>query len=121
MSHKTALAGMGSGDVNLREAARSWLRASGMLGPDAPQLPVRAEVEGDHYRVVIPLLGVRTPAVEPAVSAAVRKLPDGRWGIDDVHFPGKFAFATIPIRPDTGPGTATVAIGDRHARATRSR
>jgi hypothetical protein len=35
VSHKTALATMGAQRVNLRDAARGWLRASGMLGPDA--------------------------------------------------------------------------------------
>ena len=95
---------------------RAWLGA--MLGPDAPELPVQAEAEGDHYRVIIPLPGIRTQAAAPAVSAAARKLPDGRWGIDDVRFPGKFSFATRPMPPDTRPGTETVIIGDQHARAT---
>jgi hypothetical protein len=34
ISHKTALANMGSKQLNLRDAAREWLRDSGMLGPD---------------------------------------------------------------------------------------
>lgn len=37
VSHKTALANMGTENVNLRDAARTWLRASGMLGPNAVQ------------------------------------------------------------------------------------
>jgi hypothetical protein len=35
VSHKTALANMGAEQVNLRDAAREWLRTNGMLGPDA--------------------------------------------------------------------------------------
>jgi hypothetical protein len=35
VSHKTALANLGARDVNLRDAARAWLRRSGMLGPEA--------------------------------------------------------------------------------------
>lgn len=35
VSHKTALANLGTEKVNLRDAARSWLVNSGMLGPDA--------------------------------------------------------------------------------------
>lgn len=95
---------------------RAWF--SGMLGPDAPELPVRAEVEGDHYRVVVPLLGIRTQAAEPAVSAAARRLPDGRWRIEDVRFPGYFSYTTKPMPPDPRPGTATVFIRDQHAQAT---
>jgi hypothetical protein len=34
VSHKTALANMGTERVNLRDAARGWLRTNGMLGPD---------------------------------------------------------------------------------------
>ena len=37
VSHKTALSNLGTSKVNLRDAARTWLRASGMLGPDAVQ------------------------------------------------------------------------------------
>lgn len=33
VSHKTALANMGTEKVNLRDAARAWLRDNGMLGP----------------------------------------------------------------------------------------
>jgi hypothetical protein len=95
---------------------RAWLART--LGPDAPELPLRAAVEGDHYRVVLPLPGIRTQDAEPAVTAAVRKLPDGRWGIDDVHYPRKFAVTTRPMPPDTVPGTATVTIGEQHAHAT---
>jgi len=103
------------GAQTLAAQLRAWL--GGMLGPDAPELPVRAEVEGDHYRVIIPLPGIRTEATEPAVSAAARKLPDGRWGIDDVRFPGKFSF-TRSMPPDARPGTETVVFGDQHAKAT---
>jgi hypothetical protein len=35
ISHKTTLANTGSGDVNLRDAARAWLQQSRMLGADA--------------------------------------------------------------------------------------
>jgi len=35
VSHKTAFANMGTQPVNLRDAARAWLLASGMVGPDA--------------------------------------------------------------------------------------
>jgi hypothetical protein len=35
VSHKTALANMGARQVNLREAARGWLRANGFVGDDA--------------------------------------------------------------------------------------
>lgn len=35
VSHKTALANMGDRTVNLRDAARAWLLANGMLGPQA--------------------------------------------------------------------------------------
>jgi hypothetical protein len=34
VSHKSAFAHIGTTDVNLREAARGWLRRSGMVGPD---------------------------------------------------------------------------------------
>ncbi len=113
----SAAAEMGpDGAHALAAQLRVWL--SFILGPDAPELPVRAEVEGDHYRVVVPLLGMRTQGVEPAVTAATRQLPDGRWAIDDVRFPDKFAFTTRPMPPGTGPGTRTVVIGDQHARAT---
>jgi len=105
-----------AGALALAAQLRAWFGE--MLGPNAPALPVRAEVEGNHYRVSIPLLGISTPAAEPEVNAAARELPDGRWGIDDVHFPGKFAFATVPVPPYTSPGTATVVIGDQHAQAT---
>ena len=35
VSHKTAFANMGTQRVNLRDAARHWLLANGMVGPDA--------------------------------------------------------------------------------------
>lgn len=35
VSHKTAFANMGTSSTNLRESARQWLLASGMVGPDA--------------------------------------------------------------------------------------
>ena len=35
VSHKSIFANIGSADVNLRDAAREWLRNSGFLGPDA--------------------------------------------------------------------------------------
>jgi len=112
-----AAAEIGPGGAQaLAAQLRAWL--GGMLGPDAPELPVRADVEGDHYRVTIPLPGIRTQVTAPAVSAAARKLPDGRWGIHDVRFPGKFSFATRLMPPDTRPGTETVVIGDQHANAT---
>jgi hypothetical protein len=105
-----------SGAQALTAQLRAWF--GGMLGPDAPELPVQAEVEGDHYRVIIPLPGIRTQVAEPAVSAAARKLPDGRWGIDDARFPGKFSFAIRPMPPDARPGTETVVIGDQQTKAT---
>ena len=105
-----------SGAQALAAQLRAWF--GGMLGPDAPELPVQAEVEGDHYRVIIPLPGIRTQAAEPAVSAAARKLPDGRWGIDEVHFPGKFSFAIRPMPPNARPRTETVVIGDQQTKGT---
>ncbi len=35
VSHKTALANMGQENVNLRDAAREWLRNNGIVAPDA--------------------------------------------------------------------------------------
>jgi hypothetical protein len=35
VSHKTTFANVGTHKVNLRDAAREWLRARGMVGPDA--------------------------------------------------------------------------------------
>jgi|GEM_PF-412109 len=35
VSHKSTFSNLGASDVNLREAAREWLRANGMLGPEA--------------------------------------------------------------------------------------
>jgi hypothetical protein len=35
VSHKTTFANMGEQKINLRDAAREWLRANGMLGRDA--------------------------------------------------------------------------------------
>jgi hypothetical protein len=35
VSHKTAFSSLGSETVNLRDAAREWLRTSGILGPEA--------------------------------------------------------------------------------------
>jgi hypothetical protein len=35
VSHKSAFSHIGTSDVNLRDAARGWLRASGLIGPAA--------------------------------------------------------------------------------------
>ena len=95
---------------------RAWL--AGMLGPDAPELPIRAQVEGDHYRVVVPLIGIRTQGTEPAVTAAVHTLPDGRWGVDDVRLPVQFV-VDLPAMPGgAGPGHTTIVVGSEHAHAT---
>ncbi len=58
---------------------RAWI--AGMLGPDAPVLPLRAEAEGDHYRVSVP--------VDRPAHAAGRAgdhgsgAPPGRWALGD--------------------------------------
>jgi hypothetical protein len=103
------------GAQSLANSLRGWFAM--MLGPDAPDLPVRAAPEGDHYRVVVPVVGLRAKTAEPAVSAAARPLSDGRWQIDDISLPPTFAFAARPRRPGAEPGTATVIIADQHGEA----
>ena len=85
---------------------RAWI--AGMLGPDAPVLPLRAEAEGDHYRVSVPLIGPRSPQAEPVITAAARPQDDGRWAIDDIRVPGTLIFT----RPG---GETTVTPGNQHA------
>ncbi len=78
-----------------------------MLGATAPDLPLRAEVAGDHYRVTIPLVGLVAKGAEPAITADVREEPDGRWRLDDARLPGAFGFSSK--------GTSTeVTIGRQH-------
>jgi hypothetical protein len=35
VSHKSTFSNLGTSNVNLRDAARTWLRESGLVGPDA--------------------------------------------------------------------------------------
>lgn len=77
------------GAQHLGAAVHDWL--SGMLGPIAPDVPVQAEVQGDHYRLTAPLIGVRTPGAPPELSADVRQQPGGTWRIDRASLPARFA------------------------------
>jgi len=90
------------GAAQLAASLHAW--TDQLLGPAAPDLPVQATVEGDHYRVTVPLVAIRTKSGEPALTAAAQEKPDGSWQISDVQVPAQFALG--------GPGGETqVSIG----------
>jgi hypothetical protein len=99
----------------LATTLRTWFAR--MLGPDAPELPVTATAAGDHYRVLVPLVGLRTENAVPAVTASARPLPDGRWALDDVRLPPRFSIATPELLPFARHGRATVTVADQRAHA----
>jgi hypothetical protein len=74
---------------HIASAVRAWL--SHFLGPAAPDLPVQAEAQGDHYRLTLPLIGLRTAGEPPELSAAMQEQPDGTWRIESASIPARFA------------------------------
>jgi hypothetical protein len=74
---------------HIAAAVHDWL--SHILGSTAPDLPVHAEAQGDHYRLTIPLIGLRTAGESPELSADMQQQPDGTWRLERVSIPARFA------------------------------
>jgi hypothetical protein len=87
---------------HIAASVHDWL--SHILGPTASGLPVRAEAHGDHYRLTVPLIGLRTAGEPPQLSADVREQPDATWRVESASIPTRFA---LPA----GNGETHVSIG----------
>lgn len=72
------------GAAELMNSFHQWV--DHLLGEHVQELPLRAEPEGDHYRVTVPIPGVQSDH-PPELSAAVQQQPDGSWTVTDMRAP----------------------------------
>ncbi|HSU04888.1 MAG TPA: hypothetical protein VLI93_04890 [Acetobacteraceae bacterium] len=80
------------GAQTLTRQLQDWLSA--LLGPgsEAPKLGLTITPDGDHYRLELPVAGLRAGTNVAGVSAIIRPLPDDRWTIEDLHLPPRASF-----------------------------
>jgi hypothetical protein len=98
----------------LRNQLQDWIRAFIPPGTTPPELAITVTPEDGHYRLSVPLPGMRAGADEAVLSATAATLPDNRWTVQDLVVPPKttFRFGSGKTMVE-----ASLGLGDEHGSA----
>lgn len=76
----------------LRTQLQDWIRGFMPPGAAPSKLALTVIPEDGHYRLSVPLPGVRAGADEATVSATLNALPDNRWNVENLVLPPHTSF-----------------------------